>query len=311
MSNTYATATQTMVSPDSGRPLFVSNYTISVMDSRLTLLCLCAKHSRIKGRVLELCNKSINHRHLDMGEVAQTRTMIAKWANEVEDSLESGTPCGDLHQLTLSVLKDESTIALNRPLLTGDERDQGYESALQACIASSRSIIKSIAHHAGHTPLIWPSFTWAAWMGGFVVLYATTKGELPPIAASSLVNQCANALDRLSTRGTIWPNTCAKVIRDLAASVPQSSNILKSDAPSRQEPEATNDSYSNAEAPAPSHQTPSICPDDLSGNGMPHDSLSNFFDQGPDSIDLFRGFDIPFWLGDDQYGGIMENGWMQ
>lgn len=153
------------------------------------MLCICAKHSGIKGRVLELCNKSINYRQLDMDEVHAVRTEIAKWANNVEGTLDSYDPGGSslsfdaLHSLILDVLKHESIIALNRPLLTGERPSESYDSALQACISSSRSIIKSLARHASSAPLAWPSFTWAAWMSGFIVLYAAVEGELPAAAA--------------------------------------------------------------------------------------------------------------------------------
>lgn len=154
------------------------------MDPRLSLLCLCSKHSKIKGRVLELCNKSINHRHLDLDEVARTRTMIAKWANNAENVMESRVSDDTLptllHRLILEVLKNESIIALNRPLLTDPSKSEEYESALQACVASARSIILALSRNLGATPLVWPSFTWAAWMSGFIVVFATVKGEMPP-----------------------------------------------------------------------------------------------------------------------------------
>lgn len=159
------------------------------MDSRLNLLCLCSRHSRIKGHVLELCNKSINYRNLDTAEVGRIQTMIAKWANDVESLLDgnasSNPPIDDLHQLMLDVQKDETIIALNRPLLTGERMCESYDSALQACISSSRSIIKSLSRKAGSIPLVWPSFTWAAWMSGFIVLYAAVEGELPLTVALS------------------------------------------------------------------------------------------------------------------------------
>lgn len=156
------------------------------MDSRLRLLCLVAKHSRIKGEILELCNKSINYRNLDTMEVARVRTLITKWANDVDSVLEDdSSPVSPLHELILAVLKDESVIALNRPLLTGEKTSESYSSALQACIASSRSIIKILARHGGEIPLAWPSFTWATWMSGFIVLYTATEGELPMKVAIS------------------------------------------------------------------------------------------------------------------------------
>ena len=152
------------------------------MDPRLSLLCLISKHSIIKGRVLELCNKSINHRSFEMDEVGRARTMIAKWANDVDNALDQGGRDGStvtpFQSLVLEVLKNETVIALNRPFLSGGPSEE-YDSALQACLAASRSIIKSLVRDAEYASLMWPSLTWAAWMSGFITLYATVEGEMP------------------------------------------------------------------------------------------------------------------------------------
>lgn len=97
----------------------------------------------------------------------------------IEDESSNRSALNPLHRLLLDVMKDESIIALNRPLLTEPKGSDGYESALQACLSSSRSIIKALASHVEGTPLIWPSFTWAAWMSGFIILYATVEGHIP------------------------------------------------------------------------------------------------------------------------------------
>lgn len=163
---------------------------IPEMDPRLSLLCLISKHGIIKGRVLELCNKSINHRHLDIDEVGRIRTMIAKWANDADNILDEGlrdaSTASPLQKVILQVLKNETLIALNRPLLSGGAGED-YYSALQACLAASRSIIKSLARDGENRSLIWPSFTWGAWMSGFITLYATVEGDMPASAGHSYV----------------------------------------------------------------------------------------------------------------------------
>ena len=148
---------------------------------------LVSKHSRIKGSVIELCNKSINHRQVDTEIAERISTKIVKWTNEVDSVLESsagGRPrLDESSRLVLGILEDETVISLNRPRLTTPRDSAIYGSALQTCIASSRSIIKTLAsaiERSEATQLIWPSFTWATWMSALIILYATTEGELQP-----------------------------------------------------------------------------------------------------------------------------------
>ena len=69
-----------------------------------------------------------------------------------------------------------------------------YKAALQSCIGASRAII-GILHkyltevlrpegQKNATPLLWPSFTWAAWQSAFIATYAAMEGELPKQNAS-------------------------------------------------------------------------------------------------------------------------------
>jgi hypothetical protein len=98
------------------------------------------------------------------------------------------------HGTTLSVLQHECTIILNRPLLAMAKDTPDYKAALQSCIGASRAII-GILHkyltevlrpegQKGATPLLWPSFTWAAWQSAFIATYAAMEGELPKQNAS-------------------------------------------------------------------------------------------------------------------------------
>lgn len=168
-------------------------------DSRFALLSLLCSHAEVKGLTLELHNKSIDHRHADTDATERTSLKLAKWANQVEHTIEllseEGTSMSRFHQATLSVLHQESIIALNRPLLAAANDNANYSSALQSCISASRSIIKTLAgllqltefDSSGVLPLVWPSFTWATWMSAFIVIYAANEGEMPVAVAASYV----------------------------------------------------------------------------------------------------------------------------
>lgn len=58
--------------------------------------------------------------------------------------------------------------------------------------------------------------------------------------------------------------------------------------------------------PATSNEA-TLSAEDPTHDWPPQDFLAQAFDQGDETIDLFRGFDIPFWLGDDQYAGFTTN----
>lgn len=66
-----------------------------------------------------------------------------------------------------------------------------YKAALQSCIGASRAIIGILHKYLtesiqpeNSTPLLWPSFTWAAWQSAFIATYAAMEGELPKQNAS-------------------------------------------------------------------------------------------------------------------------------
>ena len=166
-------------------------------DTRFVLLTLLSRHAVIKGLILELCNKSIYHRHMDTAEVADINLKVARWANETDHAFESSSDASanmnHFHQAMLNVLRQESVIALNRPILTVSKDGPDYNAALQACISASRAIIRTLSGQIqlhelegnAKTPLVWPSFTWATWMSAFIVIYAANEGEIPlPVAIS-------------------------------------------------------------------------------------------------------------------------------
>lgn len=168
-------------------------------DSRFELLALLCSHAEIKGLTLELHNKSIHHRHADTDATEQIGLKLAKWSNRVEHTIDlfsvDATSMSRFHQATLSVLHQESIIALNRPLLAASKEGDDYSSALQSCISASRSIIKTLTgllqlpgfDSSGVMPLVWPSFTWATWMSAFIVIYAANEGEMLLAVAASYV----------------------------------------------------------------------------------------------------------------------------
>jgi hypothetical protein len=121
----------------------------------------------------------------------------SRWWNIVDEYLsnaEQSQTITKAHQVTLIVLRFESILALHRSILATSKKSSAYNAALQRCISASRSIINTL-HSAlrgfgafdgspgqnGYetTPLLWPSFTWAVWMGAFIVIFAATEEQIP------------------------------------------------------------------------------------------------------------------------------------
>jgi hypothetical protein len=168
----------------------------SEQDDRLRLLTLIAKHAEIRGRIMELRNKSVPQRGETWDKAVSINTKLTQWWNHVEDSIEQAelrkTPLSSLHQTVLKVLKHESVISLNRPLLASSKDSPNYAAALQSCIAASKSIIKALSTLAQPVPsfssaqppydtqypMFWPSFTWSVWMSAFIILYAALENEI-------------------------------------------------------------------------------------------------------------------------------------
>lgn len=149
---------------------------------------MLGRHAEIKGRILELCHKSINYRKTEHDQANVINGSIIKWANDTEQFLDNYTtdtqPLSSAHQIVLTVLKHECIIALERPLLTGPN-DPKYNNAMASCISSARSIVKSLSMDDPNArlALLWPSMTWAVWMSAFVMLFAAIKKEIPKPSA--------------------------------------------------------------------------------------------------------------------------------
>jgi hypothetical protein len=164
------------------------------------MLTFLAKHARIRGLILELRNKSILSRQDTADHVDFVHAELAKWVNEVQDSLD-----GDLdndmeslnslcasHKIFLILLKNESIISLNRPLMASDHQSPSYAAALQHCIGAARSIIVTLKRHFSNhrysstaedmrlsVPLVWPSCTWGVWISTFVLIFSAFERQLP------------------------------------------------------------------------------------------------------------------------------------
>ncbi|KAL1586998.1 hypothetical protein WHR41_04121 [Cladosporium halotolerans] len=246
-------------------------------DDRLILLQFLVRHAEIKGLIVELCHKSINHRQADPDASTAIIARMNKWRNDLEtilDTTHDSKPIlNKYHGTTLSVLQHECTIILNRPLLAMGKDTQDYKAALQSCIGASRAII-GILHkyltqviqsdkQATFTPLLWPSFTWAAWQSAFIATYAAMEGELPKQNASRLADQSVDVLKHITARGGVWPNACAASIRDLSRHLNKPSRSASKPALSPDEPDhRTNPPGPSARFPTNGHTNPSPSPAD-------------------------------------------------
>jgi hypothetical protein len=162
------------------------------------LLGHLARFARVRGRIIELRNKSILHRE-ELIDATQVHGELTQWWNEVYDDVypvepdegnaHSTSMIAPFHSLLLTILRHEAIIAMNRPLLAAEASSPEYRTALQICIESSRSLLTSLRQYlsgpsGSSIPLIWPSFTWAVWMSCLILIYAAWESEFPASLAS-------------------------------------------------------------------------------------------------------------------------------
>jgi hypothetical protein len=250
-----------------------------------------------------------------------------------------------LHETVLLVSQHELIISLNRPLLALEKHTSEYSAALQICIRASRAILSTLhqylRRHAGQrapdqAPLLFPSFTWCVWQSSFIVLHAALEGEMPKPTARRLADDSVEILRHLALRGSVWPNVCAVAINDLflrllldsAVTTPQSPLVE----PIRVEQGHSAGSQQNAGSIAPyedmiNHRkdlNPGTDRRGMSGehtffnHTMPEPFPLTFDPQlsipwisGNDAAatttaNIFEQFDIPFWMGDDQYSSLLD-----
>ena len=165
-------------------------------DDRLAFMTLITKHAQIRGLIIELRNKRVEQRGETWDKAVMINARLTQWWNTVEDSIDQAelreAPFSIVHQTVLKILKHESVISLNRPLLTSSKDSPNYTSALHSCISASKSIIKALSSLTYPVPtfrmggipsdpqptLFWPSFTWSVWMSAFILLYAALENEI-------------------------------------------------------------------------------------------------------------------------------------
>ncbi|OJJ34118.1 hypothetical protein ASPWEDRAFT_52416 [Aspergillus wentii DTO 134E9] len=214
--------------------------TVAGDDNRLRLLQHLAKFAKVRGLILELRNKSIFHSQDNPTGATQVNGSLAHWWNEVYDDVypvgfedaDTREALSPFHRLVLIVLRHESIISMNRPLLATEGSTPESETALQICIESSRSLITALTGYmtSGPTksqpndsaqliPLVWPSFTWAVWMACLILMYAAWEREFPVNAALRYAKLGLSILENLSLRGSSWPKTCIEAIRDLESAL--------------------------------------------------------------------------------------------
>ncbi|KAF9889856.1 hypothetical protein FE257_006946 [Aspergillus nanangensis] len=307
-------------------------------DDRLRLLTHLAKFARVRGLIVELRNKSILHSQESSITATQVNGELTQWWNEVYDDVyQESSDDGDgnspaslapLHRLLLIVLRYESVISMNRPLLATDAAAPEYKTALQVCIESSRSLIVALRRYlpgaGGETapiPLVWPSFTWAVWMSCLILVYAAWEGEFPVETASRYTKSGLTILQNLALRDNSWPQTCIEALRDLESALshppppsqpPQQppSFVL----PEQQRPPLLSGTIDTGLGLGGEQQQPGVIPptalvDDPSSSGQFYNPSAIFGDSSARNNTVFNGFSADAFLAGDTGEGILSDLW--
>ena len=198
-------------------PSKMSDVTLEGADSRLQLLCFVARHAQLRGSIINLRNKRIHQRDQSPEAAIVINARIKEWYNEVEDFLDSqegqSTPSlKPLHAKMLTAFRQESIIMLYRPLLALPKDNANYIGAIHACIGAAKSVLTTLSSlledrngsTSTKTPMIWPSFTWSAWMSAFILLYASIENKIDFTVVERHVGKALAILEHLNTRGSVW-----------------------------------------------------------------------------------------------------------
>lgn len=171
--------------------------------------------------ILELRHKSLHVRQDSIERALNVQSELIAWSNEVHDLLANGQSndgyadgrsahspsdydedcVSPIYKTLLLVLQHESTITLNRPLLTQKPMTPASQAALQACINSSRAIIEAVddqqglrqslndeVHSTSMLLAVWPLLTWSVWMSAFILTYAGLEGVTSVASAQRYVH---------------------------------------------------------------------------------------------------------------------------
>jgi hypothetical protein len=187
-------------------------------------------------------------------------------------------------------------------------------------------------------PLLHHSFTWCVWQSSFIVLHAALEGEMPKPTARRLADNSVDILRHLALRGSVWPNVCAVAINDLFLRLLLDSTVTTPQSPSidttRLEQEHNMSSRQHAGSSVlhrdaiDLRDTSHTFTDSRTSGAEPDfsDHAMDLTEQLPSSYDpqlpipwlsgadaaatttanIFEQFDIPFWMGDDQYSSLLN-----
>lgn len=124
----------------------VSSITNVGTDDRLRLISLVARQYTIRGQIIELRNKSLHYIERDPDKATAITARLAQWWNDVEEFHDTDNDQGSsaYHRVVLTILRHESIISLNRPILAASRHGHAYDAALQQCIGSARAIITTL-----------------------------------------------------------------------------------------------------------------------------------------------------------------------
>ncbi|OAQ87061.1 C6 transcription factor [Purpureocillium lilacinum] len=240
-----------------GEERHVTNNQRESEDQHLKMLKYLAKQARIRGLIVELRNKCLHSRQDTADRATAVQAELVKWSNEIQDVVEEAESDSDsggnedsngtvaispTHRLLLSLLKYESVLCLNRPMMASSPDSLAYQVAVQACISAARSICISIKKHQGtarHQPelsrqstitaLLWPSLTWVVWISAFVLLHAAVEDQVPLESKNRHVQSCKAALAWIAARETSWPEYCLEAIEELVSTVEDIMNPRSTD----------------------------------------------------------------------------------
>jgi hypothetical protein len=210
------------------------------IGSHLLLPTFLAKHGRIKGLILELRNKSINHRLSDPDELVYIDAEISRWWNAAQDLVDPidleidpnnqpiSAQLNSSQKLLLIVQKHESVILLYRPVITSGYNTSAFEAAMQKCIGASKAIISNVYRHLSSgmesqgdlhgrikNPLVWPGFVWMVWQSGLILLYAASEGYYPEGVAQRYLNS-QNVVRKSLTNCHREASRCVLILENLA-----------------------------------------------------------------------------------------------
>ncbi|KAF2621566.1 hypothetical protein BU25DRAFT_426337 [Macroventuria anomochaeta] len=291
-------------------------------DDRLRLISLVARQYTIRGQIIELRNKSLHYIERDPDKATAITARLAQWWNDVEDfqDTDDDQSASTYHRTVLTTLKHESVISLNRPTLAASRHGHAYDAALQQCIGSARAIItilhKAIRPSNGREAgpdglaLLWPSCTWAVWISTFILFHAASSHHVSEgIVSRGLIPQAneAHTEPNHTTSSTGLPQEHSDSYTTQGGQNTPSNDLRQA---ANANPSAENAQSFNTSMPYQNSNTSvsdfgSLEWSDFIQANEALDSSAPL--PQTDGMDPYVGFDIPFWLGQDQYWDMLHD----